>query len=53
VTLWNWVRKGREADAAGADPDALSESERDELKRLCCRVIGFETDIEILCRAAA
>ena len=33
-TLWNWVRAERDAQARAADPDALSESERDELKRL-------------------
>ena len=53
ATLWNWVKKAREADAAGADPDALSESERDELKRLRRQVIELETDTEILRRAAA
>lgn len=53
ATLWNWVRKAREADAAGADPEALSESEREELKRLRRQVIELETDTEILRRAAA
>lgn len=53
ATLWNWVKKAREADAAGADPDALSESEREELKRLRRQVIELETDTEILRRAAA
>lgn len=52
-TLWNWVKKEREADAAGADPEALSESEREELKRLRRQVIELETDTEILRRAAA
>lgn len=53
ATLWNWVKKAREADAAGADPDALSESEREELKRLRRQVIELETDTEILRRTAA
>ena len=33
-TLWNWVRAARDADGRAADPEALSESERDELRRL-------------------
>ena len=33
-TLWNWVKADREAAERAADPDALSESEREELKRL-------------------
>lgn len=53
ATLWNWVKKARDADAAGADPDPLSESEREELKRLRRQVIELETDTEILRRAAA
>jgi transposase-like protein len=36
-TLWNWVRKSRDADARAEDPDGLSESERDELRRLRTR----------------
>ena len=32
-TLWNWVRAERDANAREGDPDALSESERDELRR--------------------
>src|SRR5690606_28035227 len=53
ATLWNWVKKAREADAAGADPDALRESEREELKRLRRQVIELEPATEILRRAAA
>lgn len=32
-TLWNWVKNDREEAERAADPDALSESEREELKR--------------------
>lgn len=52
-TLWNWVKRGREATARTVDPDALSESEREELKRLRRLVMELETDTEILRRAAA
>src|SRR4051794_36029942 len=33
-TLWNWVTADREARERDGAPDALSESEREELKRL-------------------
>ena len=36
-----------------ADPDALSESERDELRRLRKENVELRTDTEILRRAAA
>lgn len=52
-TLWNWVRATREAAERAADPDALTESERDELRRLRKEVIELQTDKEILRRAAA
>ena len=52
-TLWNWVRADRDAAERDADPDALTESERDELKRLRRQVVELETDNEILRRAAA
>lgn len=52
-TLWNWVRAAREADSRGTDPDALTESERDELRRLRKENIELRTDAEILRRAAA
>ena len=52
-TLWNWVKAARDASERDADPDALSESERDELRRLRRQVIELETDTEILKRAAA
>ncbi len=52
-TLWNWVRVAREAAERGADPDALTESERDELRRLRMENVELRTDKEILRRAAA
>jgi transposase len=52
-TLWNWVRASREAEVGADDPEGLSESERDELRRLRKQVIELETDKEILRRAAA
>ena len=52
-TLWNWVRATRDAAERAADPDALSESERDELRRLRKENVELRTDKEILRRAAA
>lgn len=52
-TLWNWVRAARDADARRGDPEALSESEREELRRLRREVIELQTDKDILRRAAA
>ena len=52
-TLWNWVKLDREATERAADPEALSESERDELKRLRKRTAQQEIDLEILRKAAA
>jgi transposase len=52
-TLWNWVKAARDADTRAGDPDALSESERDELRRLRKENIELQTDKEILRRAAA
>ncbi len=52
-TLWNWVRAARDASERAADPDALTESERDELRRLRKENIELRTDTEILRRAAA
>jgi hypothetical protein len=52
-TLWNWVRDARAKKTRDADPDGLSESERDELRRLRKEVIELRTDKEILRRAAA
>jgi len=39
--------------ARAEDPDGLSESERDELRRLRKEVVELQTDKEILRRAAA
>ena len=52
-TLWNWVKADREANERAADPNALSESERDELKRLRKKTAQQEIDLEILRKAAA
>ena len=52
-TLWNWVKADREAAERAADPDALSESEREELKLLRKRTAQQEIDLEILRKAAA
>ena len=51
--LWNWVKLDREATERAADPEALSESERDELKRLRKKAAQQEIDLEILRKAAA
>ena len=52
-TLWNWVRAARDATERAVDPDALTESERDELRRLRRENVELRTDAEILRRAAA
>jgi transposase len=52
-TLWNWVHASRDAVERAADPDSLSESERDELRRLRKENVELRTDKEILRRAAA
>ena len=52
-TLWNWVRAARQQRARDVDPEGLTESERDELRRLCKQVVELQTDKEILRRAAA
>jgi transposase len=52
-TLWNWVKASREATERAGDPDSLSESEREELKRLRKENLELRTDTEILRRAAA
>lgn len=52
-TLWNWVRADRQATERDGDPDGLSESERDELRRLRREVVELRSDKEILRRAAA
>ena len=52
-TLGNWVREARDAKARTHDPDGLSESERDELRRLRKENVELRTDREILRKAAA
>ena len=52
-TLSNWVRADRNASERAGDPEALTESERDELRRLRKENIELRTDTEILRRAAA
>lgn len=52
-TLGNWVKVDREARERAADPEALSESEREELRRLRRQVAELEMDREILRKAAA
>lgn len=52
-TLSNWVRADREAQARAADPEGLSESEREELKRLRKEIVDLRMDREILRKAAA
>lgn len=52
-TLHNWLKADREARERQADPDALSESERQELARLRRENLELRTDREILRKAAA
>ena len=52
-TLANWVNADHEARARAADPRALDESEREELKRLRKEVADLKMDREILRKAAA
>jgi transposase len=53
TTLGNWVRADRERRELDADPDALTESERAELKRIRKESAQLRVDNEILRRAAA
>lgn len=53
ATLWNWVKQSRDATERATAPDALTESERDELRRLRRENVELRTDKEILKRAAA
>jgi transposase len=53
ATLWNWVKADREAAERAADPNALSESEQAELKRLRKLTAQQAIDLEILRKAAA
>jgi transposase len=52
-TLWNWVKFDRDEAERLADPNALSESEREELRRLRKQTAQQEIDLEILRKAAA
>ena len=52
-TLWNWVKVDRETRERDGALDALSESERDELKRLRKENAQQRVDMEILRKAAA
>jgi transposase len=52
-TLANWIAADREAQARIDDPNGLSETEREELRRLRKENIELRTDREILRKAAA
>ena len=52
-TLANWMADDREAQARAADPNGLSETERDELRRLRKENVQLRTDREVLRKAAA
>jgi transposase len=52
-TLWNWVRAARQAEQQATAPGSVTETEREELKRLRKEVIELQTHKEILKRAAA
>jgi transposase len=52
-TLCNWIKAADKASAQTADPDALSESERAELKRLRKENAELKQDREILLKASA
>ena len=52
-TLWNWMKADRDAAERAKDPNVLSESERDELRRLRRKTAQQEIDLEILRKAAA
>jgi len=51
--LANWMADDREAQARAADPNGLSETEREELRRLRKENVQLRTDREILRKAAA
>jgi len=50
ATLYAWIKAAREQEE---DPNALSESERTELRRLRKEIADLKTDREILRKAAA
>lgn len=53
TTLHNWIKKHRDQQARAADPNALSEAELAELKRLRKENAQLRIDAEILRKAAA
>ena len=52
-TLGNWVSDERRRRARAADPTAVNEAERDELRRLRKEVAELRMEREILRKAAA
>jgi transposase len=52
-SLRNWVNADRDRRERDADPEALTESERAELKRLRKESVQLRMDMEILRKAAA
>ena len=52
-TLANWINADRERRERDADPEALTESERVELRRLRRENAQLQMDMEILRKAAA
>lgn len=52
-TLHNWLKADRDARARAADPDGLTEPEREELRRLRKENVELRVDREILRKAAA
>jgi transposase len=52
-TLANWMDAERDARTRAEDPNGLSETERDELRRLRKENVDLRTDREILRKAAA
>jgi transposase len=53
TTLGTWVKADRERRERDADPEALTESERVELKRIRGESVQLRVDNEILRKAAA
>lgn len=52
-TLAKWVQADRDARVRADDPSGLSETEREELRRLRKENMDLRTDREILRKAAA